>query len=163
MKRSFAAIPPLGVHINTDTLPCGKRIRARARWTDPVSGIRKSRSIIVDNEASAYEFFSTLRSHVGADLDPFITLTDYADQIGDRFLRGVDMTPLPPDTGRAFGSEPYQHLGIYAFETSRPGWWTEASTAGRSSTLARRSRTRSLHSHGFSMRPFATRSSPEIR
>lgn len=92
MKSYLALIPPLGVRINTDTLPRGKRIRARARWTDPVSGIRKSRSITVDNEASAYEFFSTLRSHVGADLDPFITLTDYADQIGDRFLRGVDMT-----------------------------------------------------------------------
>lgn len=92
MKSYLALIPPLGVRINTDTLPRGKRIRARARWTDPVSGIRKSRSITVDNEASAYEFFSALRSHVGADLDPFITLTDYADQIGDRFLRGVDMT-----------------------------------------------------------------------
>jgi integrase len=92
MKRSFAAIPPLGVHINTDTLPCGKRIRARARWTDPISGVRKSRSITVDNKASAYEFFRALRSHVGADLNPFITLTDYANQIGDRFLRGVDMT-----------------------------------------------------------------------
>lgn len=92
MKRSLAAILPLGVRINTDTLPRGKRIRARARWTDPISGVRTCRSITVDNEASAYEFFSALRSHVGADLDPFITLTDYADQIGDRFLRGVDMT-----------------------------------------------------------------------
>lgn len=92
MKRSLALIPPLGVRINTDTLPRGVSIRARARWTDPVSGIRKSRSITVDSEASACEFFSALRSHVGADLDPFITLTDYADQIGDRSLRGVDMT-----------------------------------------------------------------------
>lgn len=92
MKSYFAPISPLGVRIHTDTLPRRKRIRARARWTDPISGVRKSRSITVDNEASAYEFFSALRSHVGADLDPFITLTDYADQIGDRFLRGVDMT-----------------------------------------------------------------------
>ena len=92
MKRFFAAIAPLGVHINADTVPCGKRIRARARWTDPVSGIRESRSITVDNKASAYEFFRALRSHVGADLDRLITLTDYAHQIGDRFLRGVDMT-----------------------------------------------------------------------
>jgi integrase len=92
MKSSLALISPLRVRIHTDTLPRGKRIRARARWTDPISGVRKSRSITVDSEASAYEFFSALRSHVGADLDPFITLTDYADQIGDRFLRGVDMT-----------------------------------------------------------------------
>lgn len=92
MKSSLALIPPLGVRINTDTLPRGVRIRARARWTDPISGIRKSRSITVDNEESAYEFFSALRSHVGAHLDPFVTLTDYTDQIGDRFLRGVDMT-----------------------------------------------------------------------
>lgn len=92
MRNSPALIPPLGVRINTDTLPRGKRTRARARWTDPVSGIRKSRSITVDSETFAYEFFSALRSHVGTDLDPFITLTDYVDQIGDRFLRGADMT-----------------------------------------------------------------------
>jgi len=92
MKGPLALIPPLGVRINTDTLPRGVRIRARARWTDPVSGIRESRSVSVDSEALACEFFSALRSHVGADLDPFITLTNYADQIGDRFLRGVDMT-----------------------------------------------------------------------
>lgn len=92
MKNSLAPVSPFGVRIHTDTLPRGKRIRARARWTDPISGVRKSRSITVDSEASANEFFSALKSHVGTDLDPFITLTDYADQIGDRFLRGVDMT-----------------------------------------------------------------------
>lgn len=92
MKSYFAPISPLGVRIHTDTLPRGKRIRARARWTDPISGVRKSRSITVDNEAFAYEFFSALRPYVGTDLDPFITLTNYADQTGDRFLRGVDMT-----------------------------------------------------------------------
>lgn len=92
MKSNFAPISPLGVRIHTDTLPRGKRIRARARWTDPISGVRKSRSITVDNKSSAYEFFGALRSHVGTDLDPFITPTNYADQIGDRFLRGVDMT-----------------------------------------------------------------------
>ncbi len=92
MKSYLASISPLGVRIHTDTLPRGKRIRARARWTDPISGVRKSRSITVDNEASACEFFSALRSPVGTDLDPFIKLTNYADQIGDRFLRGVDMT-----------------------------------------------------------------------
>ena len=73
MKRSLAAIPPLGVRINTDPLPRGERIRARARWTDPISGVRKSRSITVDSEASAYEFFSAVRPQVGTDLDPFIT------------------------------------------------------------------------------------------
>jgi integrase len=92
MKSYLALISPLGVRINTDTLLVGKRIRARARWTDPISGVRKSRSTTVDNEASAYEFFNALRTHVGTDLDPFIELRDYADQIGDRFLRGVDMT-----------------------------------------------------------------------
>ena len=92
MKSTPALVPPLGVRIHTDTVPRGKRVRARARWTDPVSGIRISRSITVDSEAFANEFFSVLRSQVSADLDPFITLTDHSDQIGDRFLRGVDMT-----------------------------------------------------------------------
>ena len=85
MKGPLALIPPLGVRINTDTLPRGVRIRARARWADPVSGIRESRSVSVDSEALACEFFSALRSHVGADLDPFITLTDYANQIRRSF------------------------------------------------------------------------------
>ncbi|WP_230854990.1 hypothetical protein [Arthrobacter terrae] len=57
-----------------------------------MSGFRKSRSFTVDSEPSAREFFSALGTHVGADLDPFITLTGCADRIGDRFLRGVDMT-----------------------------------------------------------------------
>ncbi len=33
-----------------------------------------------------------MRSSFGQSLDPLITLSDYADLIGDRFLRGVDMT-----------------------------------------------------------------------
>jgi len=92
MKRLLAFASPLGVRINTDTLPRGKRIRARARWIDPISGVRRSRSITVDNEASARGFFNELRSHAGKDLDPLVGLIDYAGQIGDRFLRGVDMT-----------------------------------------------------------------------
>lgn len=163
MKSSLPLIPPLGVRINTDTLPRGERIRARARWTDPVSGIRKSRSTIVDSEAFAYEFFSALRSHVGADLDPFITLTDYTDQIGDRFLRGGDMTstasgyraglwlPALPAPGhlciRDITTEIVDRsIDRCEIEHSR---WTLKNT--------------SLHAHEFSMRPFATKSSPGIR
>lgn len=92
MKNHLALISPHGVRINTDILPRGKSIRARARWTGPSSGVRRRRSITVDSEAAAYDFFNALKSHVGTDLDPFVDLTDYAGQIGDRFLRGVDMT-----------------------------------------------------------------------
>ena len=85
-----ATVPPIGVPICTDTLVRGKRIRARARWTE--SGVRRSRSITVDSESTANEFFSALKTHAGKSDDPYIELGDYLDQIGDRFLRGVDMT-----------------------------------------------------------------------
>jgi len=87
-----ATVPPIGVPICTDTLVRGKRIRARARWTEPVSGVRRSRSITVDSEGTANEFFSALKTHAGKSHDPYIKLRDYLDQIGDRFLRRVDMT-----------------------------------------------------------------------
>lgn len=51
-----------------------------------------SRSITVEDEVEAENFFELMRSSSGEKRDPLITLSDYVDLIGDRFLRGVDMT-----------------------------------------------------------------------
>lgn len=87
-----AAVPPIGVPVYPDTLVLGKRIWARARWTQPVSDIRQSHSITRDSQGAANEFLSTLKTHAGKNLDPYIEFGDYLGLIGDRFLHGVDMT-----------------------------------------------------------------------
>jgi integrase len=70
----------------------GSRIRARARWTDPSSRERRSRSVTVDDDLAAQEFIELMRTSSTRFVDPLITLNDYARSIGDRFLRGVDPT-----------------------------------------------------------------------
>lgn len=120
MNNSFAHIPPPGVRINTNILPRKKRIRARARWTDPNSGVRRSRSTTVNSEAAADEFFGVLIARAGTDLEPLIRLNDYVDQIGDRFLGGVDMTSTASGYRAALGFKPCLPSDICAFETSQP-------------------------------------------
>lgn len=85
-------VPPPGVRLSTDTLQRGSRIRARVRWTDPSSHVRQSRSIAITDDATAREFFTVMRTSSAYTVDPFVTLRDYADAIGDRYLRGVDLT-----------------------------------------------------------------------
>ncbi len=85
-------LPPFGTRFGTDIQPRGSRFRARVRWTDPVTHQRRSRSTTVENETEAEEFFELMRSSFGQPLNPLITLGEYALLIGDRFLRGVDMT-----------------------------------------------------------------------
>jgi hypothetical protein len=92
MKTHGAFHPHTDVHLGTDMLPRGARIRARVRWTDPVSRRRRSHSITVDSDAEAEGFFDLMRSRFGNSIDPLISFESYARRIGDRFLRGVDMT-----------------------------------------------------------------------
>ncbi|MDI6024054.1 tyrosine-type recombinase/integrase [Leucobacter sp. UT-8R-CII-1-4] len=46
----------------------------------------------MENETEAEAFFENMRSPFDQKLDPLITLSVYAGLIGERFLRGVDMT-----------------------------------------------------------------------
>lgn len=92
MTAHHLSLPPSGVPLHLDTLKRGSRIRARIRWTDPSSHKRRSRSITVDDDESAREFFDLMRVSSSRTVDPFITLSDYARSIGGRFLRGVDLT-----------------------------------------------------------------------
>jgi integrase len=84
--------PPSGVRLHTDVLIRGSRRRARVRWTDPSSHLRRSRSITVDNDTAAEKFFELMRASSPSEVDPLVTVHDYAHAIGDRFLRGVDLT-----------------------------------------------------------------------
>lgn len=84
--------PNTAVRLGTDMVRRGARIRARVRWTDPISRRRMSRSITVDSDAEAEDYFDLVRSRFGYSIDPLISFDSYARRIGDRFLRGVDMT-----------------------------------------------------------------------
>lgn len=86
------SLPPFGTRFDTDIQLRGSRFRARVRWTEPITRQRRSRSITVGSEAEAENFFELMSSSCGQLWDPLITLSDYADLVGDRFLRGVDMT-----------------------------------------------------------------------
>lgn len=86
------ALPPLATRLHLDTLKRGSRFRARVRWTDPSSRERRSRSVAVDDEFGAREFFELMRAGSIHKIDPFISLSDYALSIGGRFVRGVDPT-----------------------------------------------------------------------
>lgn len=92
MTHQTSDMPRAGTRLNTDLTTRNARVRARVRWTDPVTRRRRSRSITVESETEAEKFFELMRSSSGQPLDPLITLSDYVDLIGDRFLRGVDMT-----------------------------------------------------------------------
>ena len=92
MTVHHSALPPLGVQLHLDALPRGSRLRARIRWTDPSSRERRSRSVTVDNDIAAQQFFELMRTSSNRAVDPLITLNDYARSISDRFLRGVDPT-----------------------------------------------------------------------
>jgi len=92
MTVHHAPLPPFGVPLHLDTLRRGPRIRARVRWTDPLSHQRQSRSVTVEDDVTAQEFFELMRTSLNRTIDPLITLSDYAHAIGDRFLRGVDPT-----------------------------------------------------------------------
>lgn len=92
MTVLHSVLPPFGARLHLDTLRRGSRIRARVRWTDRLSRERRSRSVTVDDDIAAQEFLELMRTSSNRTIDPFMTLSNYARSIGDRFLRGVDPT-----------------------------------------------------------------------
>lgn len=92
-------IPPVGVKISTDLERRSYGIRARARWTDPISKRRVIRSEIVADEAAEHGFFDSLRQSSVKGMDVSMTLIEFVTAIGDRWARGLD----PTSTGEAYG------------------------------------------------------------
>ncbi|MEO7016935.1 MAG: site-specific integrase [Leifsonia sp.] len=74
-------------------------VRARARWTDPITKRRIIRSEIVADEAAAHAFFDQLRTSSVKGMDTSMTLTEFVTSISDRWARGLD----PTSTGEIYG------------------------------------------------------------
>lgn len=91
-KKEPAPIPPIGVKLSTDLDHRASGVRARARWTDPVTKKRMVRAQVVADEEAAEAFFEQLRRSATVGVDLTITLSEYVDQIGTRWQRGLDPT-----------------------------------------------------------------------
>ena len=85
-------VPPVGVPLSKDTLNRSGRVRARIRWTDSTSHVRRSYSITVNSLGEANSFFEQMESKGRTAIDPLIPLTDYIEGIGNQFLLGLDPT-----------------------------------------------------------------------
>jgi hypothetical protein len=77
-------VPPIGVKISTDLERRSYGIRARARWTDPVTKRRIIRSEIVPDEAAPNGFFDSLRQSSAKGMDISMTLAEFVSSIGER-------------------------------------------------------------------------------
>ncbi|WP_165882707.1 site-specific integrase [Brevibacterium luteolum] len=84
--------PPIGVKVSTDVELRASGVRARVRWTDPATKKRITRALVVPDEEAAEAFFDQLQRSAKAGVDLTITLSDYIEQIGDRWKRGLDPT-----------------------------------------------------------------------
>ncbi len=91
-KAEPKPVPPVGVRISTDLERRSYGIRARARWTDPMTKRRVVRSQIVRDEVAAAEFFDRLRDSAASGIDKGIKLSEYVASIGNRWARGLDPT-----------------------------------------------------------------------
>ena len=98
-KADPKPVPPIGVKVSTDMERRSYGIRARARWTDPITKRRVIRSEIVADEAAAHAFFDQLRNSSVKGMDTAMTLTEFVTSIGDRWARGLD----PTSTGETYG------------------------------------------------------------
>lgn len=98
-KADPKPVPPIGVKVSTDMERRSYGIRARARWTDPITKRRVIRSEIVTDEAAAHAFFDQLRNSSVKGMDTAMTLTEFVTSIGDRWARGLD----PTSTGETYG------------------------------------------------------------
>ena len=78
--------------LSTDMERRSYGIRARARWTDPISRRRVIRTEIVRDEAAAHVFFDQLRNSSVKGMDVSMTLLEFVTSIGDRWARGLDPT-----------------------------------------------------------------------
>lgn len=90
MNTHHRHVPPIGVRLAQDIANRHGRFRARIRWTDPVSRERRSYSATFDREGEARTFLEQLESRTHIASDPLISLAAYIDQIGNRYLRGLD-------------------------------------------------------------------------
>ncbi|AZU01070.1 site-specific integrase [Brevibacterium linens] len=90
--ESLPTFPPIGVKVSTDVEQRASGVRARARWTDPATKKRITRALVVPDEEAADAFFDQLQRSAKVGVELTITLSDYIEQIGDSWKRGLDPT-----------------------------------------------------------------------
>ena len=98
-KAKPRPVPPIGVKVSTDMERRSYGIRARARWTDPITKRRVTRSEIVTDEAAAHAFFDQLRNSSVKGMDVSMTLLEFVTSIDGRWARGLDPTSTADNYG----------------------------------------------------------------
>ena len=92
MRTIHRHIPPIGIPLCQDIANRNGRFRARVRWTDARTHERLSYSATFNERDKARAFLDQLQLRTPVAGDPLVSLTDYIDVIGERYLRGVDPT-----------------------------------------------------------------------
>ena len=136
--------PPIGVRLSKDTLNRSGRIRARIRWTDPVSHRRGSYSVTVGDLDMAIDFFERMESPTRSTTDPLISLRDYTDMIGTRYLRGLDPTSTASNYRGAIklrvlpalGHLPIRSITTGTIDRTIDAWEDTCSSATLKNTIA---------------------------
>jgi integrase len=89
-------LPPLGVRLTVDVEEVQRRkgivYKARVRWTHPKTHHREGTKRVFDTRGEAEAWLARMQQTADTGLDPGQTLAAYADHIGDRWTRGIDMT-----------------------------------------------------------------------
>lgn len=136
--------PPPGVRLSFDSEPRPRGFRARVRWTDPVTRRQVSRAQVVPDEGAVEDFFKRMRAAAATGIDPGITVQSYLDLIGNRWLRGIDVSstgdPYRAGMSRrvipAFGHIPVRMLTAGLVDRVVDGWEGEHSASTLKCTLA---------------------------
>ncbi len=92
---------PLGVKLTDDIeIRQGARpYRARVRWSDPVTGGRRSKSIAAATEDEALDWIASMHKAANGGIDPqaaTMTLAEYGESIMALALRGLEEKTLDP-------------------------------------------------------------------
>lgn len=137
-------VPPPGVRLSCDFERRASGVRARVRWTDPETRKQVGRAEVVRDEDAAEAFFDRMRAAAATGIDPGVTVAAYALQIGDRWMRGIDMTSTA-DPYRAglrrrvlptFGHLPVRLITAGLVDRTVDGWERVHSASTLKCTLA---------------------------
>jgi integrase len=89
-------LPPLGVRLTVDVEEVQRQkgivYKTRVRWTHPKTHHREGTKRVFDTRSEAQAWLARMQQTADTGLDPGQTLAAYAEHIGDRWTRGIDMT-----------------------------------------------------------------------
>lgn len=136
--------PPLGATLSCTVEARGARLRARVRWREPDTRRQVGRYRLVNDKDGAEDFFESMRIAASTGLDPGIKVGDYLQLIGNRWMRGIDLssTADPYRAGMvkrvvpAFGHLPVTMLTAGLIDRTVDGWEKSHSASTLKCTLA---------------------------